>query len=1340
MADTAMVKIAGVELPKRKAARDLRVPGPSAKLVLTDTTTNTLRLMAEAISHNEPVMLDGETGGGKSADVRYLAYRTKTPLYWVNLCEQTDPAEFIGKYVPTVDSDRFAWMDGVLIQAMKQGAWLFLDDINLAPASILERINSLLDEDAFIMMTEHTGKKVVPKEGFRLFAARNPLTYQGRQRLSVAFINKFTQIYVEEQTDEEKTRILSQRGVSKKTASEMVGFAGRLVAGLKEEKLDRSRLGGYRFGLRDLLRWAEYIEIYTKDDEEGLALGTVFSRGAMYVYYDRLETRDARKLCFDLLSLCSIDETPLALAEILEGRDLAADIKPTVAELFAELAKDVDRWEVQATCALAGSEQCGGSVFNSAALAAMPSTRSVWAETIEETLGQAISDKIPLAREHAINTIRNAGFNSESTILRLIEQLQVDGVGPICSNILNTLATVSPMHPSVISAAVDSLSDSNEMVRSAARRLLKKEAITVDKLAVETLLRVLPAQDDAGIALSMIDKLLPSADHRKSVDVVIREKLHALLDSSDEEHQVRAASLLIGLGEQSLSNFFLKTLETGSSATAVRLALDSLSKRGQGDTVAAKILFRLCDSKISEKSDELRDVLYWGLSEGNPSADTIAWLVGQVANAEGVHWRQRVSAARSLGSIADADIETVDVLLNVVQHDPEAAVRQQAARSLLGLEHIQEEMLCALIPVLREETNTVPSEGVGSQVASAFGRRALDDVKAREVLLQAFRTTDSENPRRNIAEALQTYALCARDQTSKDVQDALLDALRTDNDAWVRYHAAGAFEHILLPETATDALSDGIGHNHDWHSISAGADARAVHTLTDKHGELIPILVQRIEGESDADTTSIKVARKCASLLAGILETTGSAADKAINILADRCLRKDRCDALLGTALGRIGRSTDKAKQALLHWVQTEKDWLDKQSAYIALGRLGSTDDDVTNALLSGLRSERDERVQDGAITAIRLLAEKEPAIMQKALLVIDALPPASAFAARRNLARLVGQTDWKRVDDAVQSNVARLAFYLDGSDTDPDVSALRAACEIRGGPGGTAVPTQETAELILTRVTVSRLRSLLPAVHMNHAVALVGETGVGKTALIRFLAYLTNNNYVRINLKDMAEVSELVGSYVPTEDGPMVWQDGLLVEAMKEGYWVVLDEANLAGPGILERLNQLLDRGGYLELQERGNQNDEPITPDGNFRLFVTMNPTDYAGRNALSPAFANRFVVKWFEKPTSKELIAIVKEKYGVSDGVARRLVTFHKSIADSAEHRELGRQRAERYVYTLRDLQSLMLRVQRHGNRNEIVPADLVRCARDVYGARLSHSEDRELFETHLRTCFK
>ena len=79
-------------------------------------------------------------------------------------------------------------------------------------------------------------------------------------------------------------------------------------------------------------------------------------------------------------------------------------------------------------------------------------------------------------------------------------------------------------------------------------------------------------------------------------------------------------------------------------------------------------------------------------------------------------------------------------------------------------------------------------------------------------------------------------------------------------------------------------------------------------------------------------------------------------------------------------------------------------------------------------------------------------------------------------------------------------------------------------------------------------------------------------------------------------------------------------------MQAVRRGYWVVLDELNLAPSDVLEALNRLLDDNRELFVPEL----QETIRPHPHFVLFATQNPPGaiYGGRKVLSKAFRNRFV----------------------------------------------------------------------------------------------------------------
>src|SRR5258708_32693556 len=72
-------------------------------------------------------------------------------------------------------------------------------------------------------------------------------------------------------------------------------------------------------------------------------------------------------------------------------------------------------------------------------------------------------------------------------------------------------------------------------------------------------------------------------------------------------------------------------------------------------------------------------------------------------------------------------------------------------------------------------------------------------------------------------------------------------------------------------------------------------------------------------------------------------------------------------------------------------------------------------------------------------------------------------------------------------------------------------------------------------------------------------------------------------------------------------------WVDGPIVSAVKSGSWLVLDNANLCNPAVLDRLNSLCEGRGSLPLSERGlvNGEVEVLQPHPNFRRIMTVIPS---------------------------------------------------------------------------------------------------------------------------------
>ncbi|KAL1705188.1 hypothetical protein EV121DRAFT_279766 [Schizophyllum commune] len=191
-------------------------------LVWTRAMRRLFVLTARALRFNEPVLLVGETGAGKTSVCQIFAGATGQELCGVSCHQNTETADLIGGLRPvrnrhaieaailedaqqvlvglgiqetydTVDAlhaqlvkllksggldaeaaERvrglvlritgakaiFEWRDGPLVESMKRGDVFLLDEISLADDSVLERLNSVLEPSRTIVLAERGGDAI----------------------------------------------------------------------------------------------------------------------------------------------------------------------------------------------------------------------------------------------------------------------------------------------------------------------------------------------------------------------------------------------------------------------------------------------------------------------------------------------------------------------------------------------------------------------------------------------------------------------------------------------------------------------------------------------------------------------------------------------------------------------------------------------------------------------------------------------------------------------------------------------------------------------------------------------------------------------------------------------------------------------------------------------------------------------------------------------------------------------------------------------------------------------------------------------------------------------------
>ncbi|KAK9869491.1 hypothetical protein WA026_003245 [Henosepilachna vigintioctopunctata] len=196
------------------------------------------------------------------------------------------------------------------------------------------------------------------------------------------------------------------------------------------------------------------------------------------------------------------------------------------------------------------------------------------------------------------------------------------------------------------------------------------------------------------------------------------------------------------------------------------------------------------------------------------------------------------------------------------------------------------------------------------------------------------------------------------------------------------------------------------------------------------------------------------------------------------------------------------------------------------------------------------------------------------------------------------------------------------------------------------------------TEDYILTDCVRKNLKDLARVVSIGKLpVLLQGDTSVGKTSLITYLAKASGNKCVRINNHEHTDLQEYIGSYVADLDGKLVFREGLLVEAMRQGHWIILDELNLAPTDVLEALNRVLDDNRELFIPET----QVVVKAHPNFMLFATQNPPGaYGGRKMLSRAFRNRFVELHFTEIPPKELEIILHKRCKISPSHSKKMIS--------------------------------------------------------------------------------
>lgn len=1195
---------------------NLLIPSKSAELEPTPATNNQLRKLARAIQMNEKVLLVGPTGGGKTAFIRDIAYLTHNGYKRVNLDGQANTGDLIGKYVPEEGtSGNFRWQDGDLVKAMKEGWWILLDEFNLADAEILERINSLLDEDGYLIITEHNNEKIIPHPNFRLFAAMNPERYVGRTKLSEAMRNKFSEKWVSSDIslDELKrivkfyltnTNISGSRAIpqdSVEAISEAMALVHQEVLSmiaankLSQLSLSTADAGDYQFSLRELKDWAEFIR----------SLSVQVSNAALN---NMIEI--AQEKIIQLGSELKEAKSVLEKEEIQRNLDVARHALESAQQDKLNPEKlwkwGVNRALIEGAAYIYCDRLQGEGdkdLFYDKVLT------QVFTDDRQKSLGAELVD---------IQKLKELEKESKGLAELLRQQNQKKGKPDLeLLDLLDKFDQLTAGFPKELRSylqIIESYLASEERMADGVRgfALLPKEiAIALIEIALNN-----PKPEIKRAAMEALTQIFTPKPENKQ----------------EEEQFQKDFTPFAGILEQLLGN------DNQDVRLTAALVLEHL-----GWTKWNKLAI----SRISKRPDKL------------PLEETIKRLIkGNTDTGDYLGLFKFLKSPLTISSL---------VLINL-------AVTLFATPFILGIYGYSAWFL---------------SLGY----ISIFSLGFISAIWGMSKLFKGFYA---------VIYLPQYLLMASRYKTLP------LDL----NDFYALLDPAKVKQFIYFPfktEEESKILTNPLSIVFLSTSVLVGM-IMVVSILNGAKADSLPVV--------PAGFTWPPLLWSMSALGGGGISYFVAATLLLITKAVEEMIYKP----LRGLFIERIRSYKWEGLKEIL-------------SAY-----------EDPQKIIGLFRKFSEQLKQRGKV-------EGE----------LD-----KAIGGENPLDKL--RENWIKVGDsgAIVDKILLVPFP-----------------QVNNSPDNVFVPESENTELIPTVATVKNLKKIALSVLLDDPVLLIGETGVGKTSLVRYLAYLSRHNFRRFNLSGQTDKAEFIGGYKPDSQGAFRWKDGILVEAMLRGHWLVLDELNLAESQVLERLNSLLDDERSLVLSEHLAEHLRPkevydekkkqgakeyfdaernanyllddsgirvycIHPD--FRLFATMNPAEYAGRKILSPALMNRFRVKWIDDLTMVEKKLVLLKKFPANrktdSGDAPFILGtrnldyldfFHDKVAEAARSRTIGREMRDPYRYSIRDLLRITKRAVKRAElledkpntalsvnqRQDILGQELI----EVYTDRLRDENDRE-----------
>jgi len=232
---------------------------PKPQTIHYEDWSGALETLKKAYNAGLFVLIIGPKGTGKTTLVRRFAEMVGKKLYTVNFSLRTKESHLIGMQVLENGNTKFA--SGVVAESMKEGAILYLDELNTAEPDVLLRLDEALDDRRELNIKE-AGEPVVikAKPGWFVIATINPLSHAGTKELPPQLLSRFpVRLYLDYPPNDVELKIVRLHvGELSTEETKWVNLAIALANKLRE--LARVEELYYGPSLRETIAFAKLIK------------------------------------------------------------------------------------------------------------------------------------------------------------------------------------------------------------------------------------------------------------------------------------------------------------------------------------------------------------------------------------------------------------------------------------------------------------------------------------------------------------------------------------------------------------------------------------------------------------------------------------------------------------------------------------------------------------------------------------------------------------------------------------------------------------------------------------------------------------------------------------------------------------------------------------------------------------------------------------------------------------------------------------------------------------------------------------------------------------------------